>query len=405
MADNGAERLHALDAVRGFAMIAGIFFHASGSFPPTPSGVPIWTVMDNQRSVALAVLFHVLHIFRMTTFFFIAGYFAHLTFHCRGARAFIVDRLKRIALPLVAGWPFAFAALLAAMIWGAIVMAHGRPLPPAPPSRFPAFSWAHLWFLYVLLLLYAATLTVRGLVALLDRGGQLRRSIDALADAMVRSGLAPVALAIPGTASLYYTPIWLAWFGIPVPDSLVPNVAAATAYSVAFGFGWLAQRVPALLEIWRRRWQINMMLAVLFTVADLRLGGLVPVIVPATPGTEKILEAACYMLASWTWTFGLVGMALRFLSNFSPARRYIADASYWLYIIHLPIVMALQIAVSQLSWPWYAKYGFILGVAFPLMLASYALLVRGTFIGALLNGRRRPRTARPDGSQFVADSA
>ena len=32
MADNGAERLHALDAVRGFALIAGIFFHASVSF-------------------------------------------------------------------------------------------------------------------------------------------------------------------------------------------------------------------------------------------------------------------------------------------------------------------------------------------------------------------------------------
>jgi glucans biosynthesis protein C len=405
MADNGAERLHALDAVRAFAMIGGIFLHASASFPPTPSGVPMWIVVDNHRSVALAVLFHVLHVFRMTTFFLIAGYFAHLTFHRRGARAFIMDRLKRIALPLLAGWPFAFAALLAAMIGGAMVMAHGGPLPPAPPSGFPAFSWAHLWFLYVLLLLYAAMLTARGLAALLDHGGQLRRSIDALVDAMVRSGLAPVVLAIPGTASLYYTPIWLAWFGIPVPDSLVPNVAAATAYGVAFGFGWLAQRVPALLEIWRRRWQMNMVLAVLLTAADLRLGGPVPVIVLATRGTEKILEAACYMLASWTWTFGLIGMALRFLSNFSPARRYIADASYWLYIIHLPIVMALQIAVSQLSWPWYAKYGFILGVAFPLMLASYALLVRGTFVGAILNGRRHPRTARPDTSQFVADSA
>src|SRR5215470_9600743 len=149
MADNGAERLHALDAVRGFALIAGIFFHASASFLPTPLGVPIWIVMDKQRSVALAVLFHVLHTFRMTTFFLIAGYFAHLTFHRRGARAFIVDRLKRIALPLVASWPFAFASLLGAMIWGAMVMAHGTRLPLAPPSQFPAFSWTHLWFLYV----------------------------------------------------------------------------------------------------------------------------------------------------------------------------------------------------------------------------------------------------------------
>jgi hypothetical protein len=57
----------------------------------------------------------------------------------------------------------------------------------------------------------------------------------------------------------------------------------------------------------------------------------------------------------------------------------------------MPIVMALQVAVSQLDWPWPAKFATILAVALPLMLASYQLLVRYTFIGALLNGRRLRR--------------
>jgi hypothetical protein len=87
-------------------------------------------------------------------------------------------------------------------------------------------------------------------------------------------------------------------------------------------------------------------------------------------------------------------LALRFLSGFSRARRYIADASYWLYLVHLPIVMALQVAVSRLDWPWPVKFAAILLIAFPLLFASYQLLVRYSVIGAALNGRRTRKAAR-----------
>jgi peptidoglycan/LPS O-acetylase OafA/YrhL len=93
-------------------------------------------------------------------------------------------------------------------------------------------------------------------------------------------------------------------------------------------------------------------------------------------------------------SFAAIGGALRFLSGFSPARRYLADASYWIYLIHLPIVMALQVAVSSLDWPWPIKFGAILLVALPLMFASYQLLVRYSVIGAVLNGRRMHREGR-----------
>jgi peptidoglycan/LPS O-acetylase OafA/YrhL len=79
------------------------------------------------------------------------------------------------------------------------------------------------------------------------------------------------------------------------------------------------------------------------------------------------------------------------MSGFSPTRRYLADASYWLYLVHIPIVMALQVAVSPLDWPWPIKFATILVVALSVMLASYHLLVRYTFIGFVLNGRRLRR--------------
>ena len=53
------ERLHALDAVRGFALL-GIVFHACGSF--MPSSVPIWPVEDSHRGAAKAVRFFSTHV-------------------------------------------------------------------------------------------------------------------------------------------------------------------------------------------------------------------------------------------------------------------------------------------------------------------------------------------------------
>ena len=102
-----------------------------------------------------------------------------------------------------------------------------------------------------------------------------------------------------------------------------------------------------------------------------------------------------YALAIWTSTFAVIGLALRFMSGFSPVRRYLADASYWLYLIHMPILMALQVALSQLDWPAPVKLAIILGIAIAVMLASYHMLVRFTVIGVVLNGKRAPRASVP----------
>jgi glucan biosynthesis protein C len=408
MAETSNERLHALDAVRGFALIAGIVFHASVSFLAGPKGVPLWIVTDSQPSVALGVIFHVLHIFRMTTFFLIAGFFAHLTFHRRGAKGFIADRAKRIAVPLLVGWPILFAVIVVVTIWAAVSAAHGRPLPPPPKyPGFPTFPLTHLWFLYLLLWLYAATLLIRTLVARLDQAGRLRAGVDRVVGLAAAHPVGLVLLAAPTALAFLATPSWLPWFGVPTPDSsLVPNLAASVAYFSAFGFGWLLHRQTALLAAWRRLWPANLALALGFTIAELALVGLTPAINPPV-GAARLALAALYPLAAWSWTLALIGLALRYLSDFSPARRYIADASYWLYLIHLPIVMALQVVVAPLAWPALLKFAGILAVAFPLMLASYQLLVRHSFIGAILNGPRESRSrasrtapvAAPQGAQ------
>ena len=58
------------------------------------------------------------HIFRMSLFFFIAGFFARMMFERKGARGFWSNRAKRILVPLVAGWVVLFPAIAAVWIWG-----------------------------------------------------------------------------------------------------------------------------------------------------------------------------------------------------------------------------------------------------------------------------------------------
>jgi peptidoglycan/LPS O-acetylase OafA/YrhL len=379
----------------------GVVFHATMSFLPGPS---VWVVTDTERTPVLGALFFVSHIFRMTTFFLIAGFFAHMTFHKRGAKAFVIDRAKRIALPLVISWPLlitgiALGAGYAVYVATGVFPTKPPPSPPAPPFSFPL---THLWFLYLLLWLYAGTLLVRGLTAKLDAGGRLRGAVDRVVAGLVGSPLAPVVLAIPTATAFTLTPGWLAWFGTPTPDmNLIPNAPAAIEFGLAFGFGWLLQRQTGLLAKLRERWILNLAAAVALTTACLVMLGTTPVVTPDKEVLPRLLHAATYALAIWTWTFAVIGMALRFLSNYSPARRYIADSSYWIYLIHLPLVIFLQAWVSRLDWAWELKFAVVLGVGFAVMFLTYELLVRHTFIGAMLNGRRVPwRTARPPAAKL-----
>lgn len=383
------ERLHALDAVRGFALLLGIVFHATISFVPTPA--KIWIVEDGHRSTVLAVLFFTIYVFRMTTFFLIAGFFARMNFHRRGAKAFVLDRLKRIGLPLIVGWPIVYAAIFAVVIWIA-VSANGGHMPSTPPPpwpTFPRFPLTHLWFLYVLLEFYAAVLILRAGVALIDKRGRIRSSVDRLVGMVMHTHLGPVVLAVPVGITFIVDPSWPMWFGVQTPDSsFVTNLQALIGFGVAFSFGWLLHRQTKLIQILEQRWALNLFLAIGFITTSLAIAGLTPPLTPIRDHTTILFGAACYALAAWTTTFAVIGLALRFASGFSPARRYVADASYWLYLIHLPLVMALQVAVSRLDWPWPVKFAAILLIAFPPMLASYQFLVRHSFIGAVLNGRR-----------------
>ena len=394
-------RLHALDAARGFALLLGIVLHATMSFfLPIPA-------QDASQSTTLGVTFYVIHMFRMSLFFLIAGFFAHMVFHRRGLRAFAKDRARRILVPMTVGWIVLAPATIAIVIWGLT-----RTFPGAPPEAHEAgvaaqgFPLTHLWFLYYLAIFYVAALALRWGFTLVDRNGAGRARIDRLLAFGVTSHLAPLVLAVPLFAVLVASPDWAPWFGIPTPDTgLAPQLPALAGFGTAFVLGWVLHRQLHLLQVFERQWPVNLSLAVALTVACLSMVGVTPnVMAPMSlGGGNRALYAAVYVVAIWCWTFGLLGAAMRFCGQASPVRRYLADASYWMYLAHLPVVFGLQVLLMDWQAHWAIKFPLIVGVSLALLLASYHYLVRSTLIGATLNGRRYPRSSRTQVATAPAD--
>ena len=91
-----ADRLHALDAVRAYALLLGVVLHSAAAFL---QGFPIPMWLD-EPSAGAAVIYYVIHMFRMSAFFLMAGFFARVLVERRGVGAFVKDRLKRVGVAL-----------------------------------------------------------------------------------------------------------------------------------------------------------------------------------------------------------------------------------------------------------------------------------------------------------------
>lgn len=97
-----------------------------------------------------------------------------------------------------------------------------------------------------------------------------------------------------------------------------------------------------------------------------------------------------YALCSWLLVFGVLGFFNYACSQTSPLFRYLADSSYWLYIVHLPLQFQIQLWISQWQLHWLPKVAMYVAYPTVLGLVSYHFLVRSTFLGWVLNGRRYP---------------
>ena len=394
------ERLHAMDAVRGFALLLGIVLHGTMSFMPGLIAAG-WPIADNSPSNILGIFFYVIHIFRMAVFFMIAGFFAHFVFHRRGLRHFIRNRTTRILIPLLVSWLPVVVSIMVAVFWAASKLEGYQP-PPDNREALIRFPLTHLWFLYVLLWIYTVSLLLRAAIVSFDRQQRLRRLIDQLFYRLIKSYLSPFVLAIPIAIILNAIPEWLWWSGIPTPDySLDPNPYAFMIFLYLFIIGWFLDRQRRLLTLFQKQWVINLLLGTAATIGCLSIAGWdSTVIMQPALREQKLIYAGLYAVAVTALSIGITGAGMAFFCNENPVIRYRSDASYWMYIWHLPIIFIFQNLFMELALHWLIKFPLILVLTCIPLIISYDRLVRPTKIGEIMNGKRYPKglPLRQDGS-------
>ena len=391
-------RLDYLDATRAFALVLGIVFHACLSFMPVFMG---WAVQDVSTSPLVATFSTVSHSFRMQAFFLLAGFFSHLTFHRKGAGEFVRTRVLRIAVPFVVGWfilrPLVVSGWImgSASLRGDVDIVAGLLGGLQTLSTLPAgmFAGSHLWFLYYLAMITALALAVRGLLAATgSRRAAVVRRADALVAWLANTPGSLVILAVPTAAALWFMRFW----GMDTPDqSLQPHIPVLAIYGGFFALGWMLSRQRGLIPRFARLTPQRWILAGLGTATILLLGG-----IERDPGHPHYVAAhmgcaAGYAVTMWSLVFLTIGIFRKLCQRPNAFVRYVADSSYWMYLIHLPLVVWLQVAVAEVPLHWSLKLAFISGLTIAASLLTYDLFVRSTFIGWVLNGRRRGRVVVP----------
>ncbi len=255
--------------------------------------------------------------------------------------------------------------------------------------QIPLFN--HLWFLWFLwwLVLGYAALSMIG--ALLP---DLRLPSWALLSParylwLIPLTMLPQALMGAGGTSVLFGPDTSAGL-LPVPHVLA-------YYAIFFGLGaWYYSADDRAGEV-GRRWRITLPIALLVVFPlgmAVSLGWPEPLgraLDAVGPQPRRWLAVGLQAAYPWLMTFGLMGLFRRVCAQPNAALRYLSDSAYWLYLVHLPLVIAAQLLVRDWPIPAIVKLAAIVVVVTAFLLWTYETLVRYTWIGRFLNGpRSRP---------------
>lgn len=381
-----------LDAVRAFALLLGIVFHASLSFMPIYIG---WAVMDVSTNSFASIFVLISHSFRMELFFLIAGFFSHMTFHRKGVGSFAKSRLIRIAIPFVIGWFILRPLVVSGWIIGGESMRGDANILRGLIGGFQTLNTlpqdllvgTHLWFLYYILIVTVATLAIRaGLNLIPGALVAVSQITDKTTEWIAKSNVALIVLSAPTALCLWFMNTW----GMDTPDkSLTPHLPVFITYAGFFIFGWILHRQAHLLAPLSRLTPARFIICAASIISIVLLSES-----EANPGHPHytLLKAGFaigYALTMWSLVLLSIGLFKKFCDKPNRAIRYIADSSYWLYLVHLPVVIWLQIAFAELPLNWSIKLAAISLLTIGISLLVYDLLIRTSIIGKTLNGTRK----------------
>lgn len=232
---------------------------------------------------------------------------------------------------------------------------------------------SHLWFMWVLIIL---TLFF-GVWAWVNE----RWNLPAMPRWMLAEWTRLIWL-LPVTTLLFWWARLNYGFGVDGEMSILEKPATVVFYGFFFAFG-AALRIRGV-EPARYPWLVWIQLPFLtFIVLPLAFFS-------AWSNNPAIHFLSCGLQATLAWgmTFTLLDLFTAHFSKPITAVRSLADASLWMYIAHLPLVIALQLwMVNWKLWP-IVKCGLVCSITFGSLLLINHFLIRRTWVGLLLNGKR-----------------
>ena len=252
-------------------------------------------------------------------------------------------------------------------------------------AMIPIF--AHLWFLYCLVWLVAGFAVVAWIARKLNWKP-------------VPAWFVASPLRLLWLVPLTFVPqfFMVTTFGPDTAASPIPWPPMLAYYAVFFGFGALCHGQEAFEKKVGRLWPVSLLLAIPALLLGLHWFGLRGSLFFTSASNHlpdllanHLLCTLFSVLYAWLMVFGFIGLFRRFFSSGNRRIRYVSDSSYWLYLVHLPPIMLLQIWMADWPWPGAVKVLGICAVSTAALLVIYEYAIRYTFIGAMLNGRKTRR--------------
>ena len=165
-------------------------------------------------------------------------------------------------------------------------------------------------------------------------------------------------------------------FGPDTSLGILPKPHVLAFYACFFFFGVATHAAEGLDARLGSRWRILLPAAVVLLAAGI-----------ATMN-DRLSATLLQPAYAWTMSLGLIGLFCRLFPEPRPTVTWLADASYWIYLVHLPLVGLGQVWLHAQPWPPVAKMLVVSAWAAVVGVISYQLLVRHTVIGWVLHGSR-----------------
>jgi glucan biosynthesis protein C len=341
------ERLFFIDNVRVWIIMLVVAHHAGQAFGPTGG---FWVVFNAEQVEMLGSFFYVNASFFMGLLFLISGYFSAFSYDRKGAGRFIKDRLRRIGIPLLF---FALVVNLRVSYSGVAERFTFLQYIIRPHIWDWRLIYSHLWFLGHLLV-YAFGYS---LIRLIFSHGPLKNRRKAPSPGHWKILVYVIALGIVSAVVRVWFPVdrWVILL-VPWEVAHVPQYLSLYVIGIfAFRHDWFRKLPDRTGMAWL--WIGIAAAGSVYLMSALRLERFLPSI--TSIGGEIAFSLVWNIREAFIAAGLSLGLLTWFRKRFNRQDRLMAAMSkdsYFVYIIHIYIVIGLQSVIIGFAMPAFIKF-------------------------------------------------